>query len=88
MPIEAELEKFLADAEKEFQKQFAEKYVHAHSLLKTQNFFSVVTNSQQPNGNLKLKKKISFCFTLFRYNYDIVKDEPLEGRYEWVRLRP
>ncbi|XWS33631.1 hypothetical protein CRYUN_Cryun22dG0099400 [Craigia yunnanensis] len=23
-----------------------------------------------------------------KYNYDIVKDEPLEGRYEWVRLRP
>ncbi|KDP31915.1 hypothetical protein JCGZ_12376 [Jatropha curcas] len=23
-----------------------------------------------------------------KYNYDIVKDEPLEGRYEWVRLKP
>ncbi|XVF61147.1 hypothetical protein PTKIN_Ptkin08bG0106000 [Pterospermum kingtungense] len=22
-----------------------------------------------------------------KYNYDIVKDEPLEGRYEWVRLK-
>lgn len=23
-----------------------------------------------------------------KYNYDIVKDTPLEGRYEWVRLKP
>ncbi|PQQ05905.1 cyclin-dependent kinase inhibitor 7 isoform X2 [Prunus yedoensis var. nudiflora] len=23
-----------------------------------------------------------------RYNYDIAKDEPAEGRYEWVRLKP
>ncbi|VVA09518.1 PREDICTED: cyclin-dependent kinase [Prunus dulcis] len=23
-----------------------------------------------------------------RYNYDIAKDEPMEGRYEWVRLKP
>nr|GMD85790.1 cyclin-dependent kinase inhibitor 7-like isoform X1 [Ipomoea batatas] len=23
-----------------------------------------------------------------KYNYDIVKDVPLEGRYQWVRLKP
>ncbi|GMN30080.1 hypothetical protein TIFTF001_002682 [Ficus carica] len=23
-----------------------------------------------------------------KYNYDIVKDTPLEGRYEWVRIKP
>ncbi|KAE8673991.1 methionine aminopeptidase 1D [Hibiscus syriacus] len=23
-----------------------------------------------------------------KYNYDIFKDEPLEGRYEWIRLKP
>ncbi|XP_019166407.1 PREDICTED: cyclin-dependent kinase inhibitor 7-like isoform X2 [Ipomoea nil] len=23
-----------------------------------------------------------------KYNYDIVKDAPLEGRYQWVRLKP
>ncbi|PIN00666.1 hypothetical protein CDL12_26829 [Handroanthus impetiginosus] len=23
-----------------------------------------------------------------KYNYDIVKDVPLEGRYQWVRLHP
>lgn len=23
-----------------------------------------------------------------KYNYDIVKDAPLDGRYEWVRLKP
>ncbi|XP_014506027.1 cyclin-dependent kinase inhibitor 7 [Vigna radiata var. radiata] len=23
-----------------------------------------------------------------KYNYDIVKDMPLEGRYEWVKLKP
>ncbi|KAK6116247.1 hypothetical protein DH2020_050043 [Rehmannia glutinosa] len=49
MPTEAELEEFFADAEKNLQKQFIDKY-----------------------------------------NYDIVKDEPLEGRYEWVpvQLKP
>lgn len=25
---------------------------------------------------------------IFRYNYDIVKDVPLEGKYQWVRLLP
>ncbi|KAL6222567.1 hypothetical protein ACLB2K_005959 [Fragaria x ananassa] len=23
-----------------------------------------------------------------KYNYDVTKDEPLEGRYEWTRLKP
>ncbi|KAF0915592.1 hypothetical protein E2562_037043 [Oryza meyeriana var. granulata] len=23
-----------------------------------------------------------------RYNYDVVKDAPMDGRYEWVRVRP
>ncbi|XP_062010938.1 cyclin-dependent kinase inhibitor 7-like [Rosa rugosa] len=23
-----------------------------------------------------------------KYNYDLTKDEPLEGRYEWTRLKP
>ncbi|XP_052167531.1 cyclin-dependent kinase inhibitor 6 isoform X1 [Oryza sativa Japonica Group] len=23
-----------------------------------------------------------------KYNYDIVKDAPMDGRYEWVRVRP
>ena len=31
-----------------------------------------------------LKLRIFFS----RYNYDIVKDAPLEGRYEWIRLKP
>ncbi|XVE87141.1 hypothetical protein DITRI_Ditri18aG0092600 [Diplodiscus trichospermus] len=35
MPTEAELEEFFAAAEKRLQKEFAEKYVRAHSLLKT-----------------------------------------------------
>lgn len=25
---------------------------------------------------------------LDKYNYDVVKDEPLEGRYEWVQVKP
>ncbi|OMP02043.1 Cyclin-dependent kinase inhibitor [Corchorus olitorius] len=33
------------------------------------------------------EKKLQKQFTE-KYNYDIVKDEPLEGRYEWVRLKP
>ncbi|PWA62479.1 hypothetical protein CTI12_AA363700 [Artemisia annua] len=23
-----------------------------------------------------------------KYNFDIVKDVPIEGRYEWVKLKP
>ncbi|KAL3722143.1 hypothetical protein ACJRO7_034497 [Eucalyptus globulus] len=23
-----------------------------------------------------------------KYNYDFVKDEPVGGRYEWIRLKP
>ncbi|XVF17708.1 hypothetical protein REPUB_Repub10bG0147100 [Reevesia pubescens] len=33
------------------------------------------------------EKKLQKQFTQ-KYNYDIVKDEPLEGRYEWVQLKP
>ncbi|KAH7566562.1 hypothetical protein ACOSP7_023120 [Xanthoceras sorbifolium] len=47
MPTEIEIEQFFAKAEKQLQKEFAEKY-----------------------------------------NYDIVKDEPIEGRYEWIQLNP
>jgi len=25
---------------------------------------------------------------MYRYNYDIVNDTPLEGRYQWVSLKP
>ncbi|XP_054792216.1 cyclin-dependent kinase inhibitor 7-like [Prosopis cineraria] len=46
-PTELELEEFFGAAEKDIQKQFAEKY-----------------------------------------NYDVVNDVPLEGRYEWVKLKP
>nr|QYW07154.1 cyclin-dependent kinase inhibitor 3 [Dimocarpus longan] len=46
MPTEDEIEQFFAKAEKQLQKEFAEKY-----------------------------------------NYDIEKDEPMEGRYEWIRLK-
>ncbi|XWS45289.1 hypothetical protein CRYUN_Cryun15aG0123900 [Craigia yunnanensis] len=45
MPTEAELEEFFAVAEKKLQKQFAEKYVHAHSLKKPRIFFPFVTFS-------------------------------------------
>ncbi|KAF5451331.1 hypothetical protein F2P56_026447 [Juglans regia] len=47
MPTESEIEEFFADAEKDLQKRFVEKY-----------------------------------------NYDVFNDVPLEGRYEWVRLKP
>ncbi|EEF38755.1 cyclin-dependent kinase inhibitor 7 [Ricinus communis] len=47
MPTETELDEFFAEAERNIQKRFADKY-----------------------------------------NYDVVKDEPLKGRYEWVRLKP
>lgn len=47
MPTESELDEFFTEAEKNIQKQFADKF-----------------------------------------NFDIIKDEPLPGRYEWVRLKP
>ena len=70
MPSEAELDVFFAAAEKDLHKHFAEKYKNSLSLPSP--FFS------------------KFCIThesacCNRYNFDFAKEEPLEGRYEWVR---
>ncbi|XP_009375693.1 cyclin-dependent kinase inhibitor 6 isoform X2 [Pyrus x bretschneideri] len=40
-----------------------------------EEFFAAVEKESQQKFNEK-------------YNFDVSKDEPLEGRYEWVRLKP
>ncbi|XP_052194322.1 cyclin-dependent kinase inhibitor 7 [Diospyros lotus] len=45
------------------------------SMVEIQEFFSAAEKSEQKRFTEK-------------YNYDVVKDVPLEGRYQWVRLRP
>ncbi|XP_068303729.1 cyclin-dependent kinase inhibitor 6-like [Pyrus communis] len=40
-----------------------------------EEFFAVVEKESQQKFNEK-------------YNFDVSKDKPLEGRYEWVRLKP
>lgn len=47
MPSSAEIDEFFSSAEKDLQRQYAEKY-----------------------------------------NFDFVKEQPLEGRYNWVRVKP
>ncbi|GLT98325.1 hypothetical protein SLE2022_158340 [Rubroshorea leprosula] len=45
------------------------------SQVEIDEFFSVAEKDEQKRFTKK-------------YNYDIVKDVPLEGRYQWVRLKP
>ncbi|KAJ4716338.1 Cyclin-dependent kinase inhibitor [Melia azedarach] len=45
------------------------------SMAEIDEFFSVAEKHEQKRFAEK-------------YNYDIVKDVPLEGRYQWVRLKP
>ncbi|MBA0791638.1 hypothetical protein Gohar_016206 [Gossypium harknessii] len=50
-------------------------------------FFSVAEKYEQVRFS---KKQVIFIYLYFnfRYNYDIVKDVPLDGRYQWIRLKP
>lgn len=81
MPSEAELDEFFAAAEKDLHKHFAEKY---NSLSLSPSFF---THLYLLFSKFFSEKSIiiheSACCN--RYNFDFAKEEPLEGRYEWVR---
>ncbi|XP_022149452.1 cyclin-dependent kinase inhibitor 7-like isoform X1 [Momordica charantia] len=45
------------------------------------------TESDLEEFFISAEKNLQKCFAE-KYNYDIVEDVPLEGRYEWIRLKP
>ncbi|XP_004511939.1 uncharacterized protein [Cicer arietinum] len=63
----------------------------------SQELESMETNSHRPK-NMPTELELDEFFASAekdiqkkfqdKYNYDIVKDVPLEGRYEWVQLKP
>ncbi|XP_019414605.1 PREDICTED: cyclin-dependent kinase inhibitor 7-like [Lupinus angustifolius] len=66
-----------------------------------ENFQEVEANSRRSEStaqNMPTQSELDEFFTTAekdiqktfqnKYNYDIVKDVPLEGRYEWVQLKP
>lgn len=55
--------------------QKTEKKEKAPTQAELDDFFSAAERRQQKRFTDK-------------YNYDIVNDTPLEGRYEWVSLKP
>lgn len=81
-------------SEEEFQRR-------EMSRSRSNEFESMETNSNRPISSPKnmptefeleeffsaAEKNIQRKFQE-KYNYDIVKDVPLEGRYEWVQLKP
>ncbi|KAF3614829.1 putative cyclin-dependent kinase inhibitor 1-like isoform X3 [Capsicum annuum] len=79
MPSEAELDEFFVAAEKDLHKQFAEKYNNSLSFFTHLSLFSIFYSA----------RKTVFTIHEFacgnRYNFDFAKEEPLEGRYKWVR---
>ncbi|GAU30362.1 hypothetical protein TSUD_57730 [Trifolium subterraneum] len=64
--------------------------------LKTMGFEKVDSNATKSNLKSFREEEIDAFFARFereeqkrfaeKYNFDIVKDLPMEGRYEWVRL--
>ncbi|KAI5386939.1 cyclin-dependent kinase inhibitor 3 [Lathyrus oleraceus] len=64
--------------------------------LKTKNFETVDLNATKRNLKSFREEEIDEFFARFereeqkrfseKYNFDIVRDMPLEGRYEWVHL--
>ncbi|XP_058735413.1 cyclin-dependent kinase inhibitor 6 [Vicia villosa] len=64
--------------------------------LKTKGFETVDSNATKRNLKSFREEEIDEFFARFereeqkrfseKYNFDIVRDVPLEGRYEWVRL--
>ncbi|CAK8577514.1 unnamed protein product [Lathyrus sativus] len=65
-------------------------------LMKTKNFETVDLNATKRNLKSSREDEIDEFFAKFereeqklfseKYNFDIVRDMPLEGRYEWVNL--
>ncbi|WMV17150.1 hypothetical protein MTR67_010535 [Solanum verrucosum] len=80
MPSEAELDEFFAAAEKDLHKHFAEKY---NSISLFLIFYAFVSPFSKFCSEKSIIIHESACCN--RYNFDFAKEEPLEGRYEWVR---
>ena len=44
--------------------------------------------SEQTVHVLAVRLTFGSFWSCSRYNYDVVKDAPMDGRYEWVRVGP
>lgn len=85
MPTANEIEEFFATAEKQQQRLFIAKYATFISKL-----FALKLSVLHFIYSTVLEKFILFSLLgLFcRYNFDIVNDLPLPGRYGWVQVVP
>ncbi|KAK9055655.1 hypothetical protein SSX86_026740 [Deinandra increscens subsp. villosa] len=81
MPSAQEIEEFFALHAQEQQRLFSEKYIN----LNLQSHVHVLSLTLL---TLSIKGRILNCDNECRYNFDIVNEKPLEGRYEWVRVQP
>lgn len=77
MPSNAEIEEFFSAAEKEHKKHFSEKYISL-------SFLVILSVSVSLIPVLNSNSILISC----RYNFDFVNEQPLEGRYSWVRVKP
>lgn len=68
------MEEFFTFAEQQQQRLFMEKYVVFNS-TDTVIFKRVL-----------LSTNVKILFFINRYNFDVVNDLPLTGRYEWIRV--
>lgn len=74
IPSAQEMEEFFTFAEQQQQRLFMEKYVVFNS-TDTVIFKRVL-----------LSTNVKILFFINRYNFDVVNDLPLTGRYEWIRV--
>lgn len=74
--IQSEIEDFFANAEEQQQRFFIQKYKSHFLVCLILLSFRVWSDF---GGVMVL---------LCRYNFDIVSDNPLPGRYEWVKVMP
>ena len=94
MPSKDELEEFFSAAEKNLQQKFAQKYAYmkipllsdslppfpSHNCSKISRQYCSKVFHQY---NIEISK---FMLIGCRYNFDIVKEETLQGQFECVRV--
>lgn len=81
-PTAAEIEEFFSAAEKIEAQRFKDEYVS------TSNKHSHVHRVNSVDSD-RINTHIYMCPNDFccRYNFDIVNDVPVKGRYEWSRVK-
>ena len=79
---EAELEDFFQAAEKDLRNnKMLECSWKQDFLFYSPSIFTYKLNNKDLINYIAI-------LTIYRYNFDFEKDEPLGGRYEWVKLNP